>query len=269
MLVIINRQPNANIIETVDRVTALLPALRASIPSAIDVTVAMERTTTIRASLRDVERALAIAVGARDPGRVPVPAQRPRDADPERGGAGVAGRHVRRHVPRAASRLNNLSLMALTIATGFVVDDAIVVLENTIAPHRARHDAVSRRRCSGAREVGFTVLSMSVSLIAVFIPILLMGGIVGRLFREFAVTLSVAILVSLVVSLTTTPMMCARLLRPQAERAAGPLRRAARARVRGGAARLSARALAWSAAPRPARDARAARRRSASTSTST
>ena len=105
--------------------------------------------------------------------------------------------------------LNNLSLMALTVATGFVVDDAIVVLENIVAPHRGRHDAASRRRCCGAREVGFTVVSMSLSLIAVFIPILFMGGIVGRLFREFAVTLSVAILISLVVSLTTTPMMCA------------------------------------------------------------
>ena len=110
--------------------------------------------------------------------------------------------------------LDNLSLMALTIATGFVVDDAIVVIENITRHLEAGHDAAARRRCIGAKEIGFTVVSISVSLVAVFIPILLMGGIVGRLFREFAVTLSVAIFVSMLISLTTTPMMCAYLLKP-------------------------------------------------------
>ena len=128
--------------------------------------------------------------------------------------------------------LDNLSLMALTIATGFVVDDAIVVLENITPPHRARACRGSQAALRGAREVGFTVLSMSLSLIAVFMPILLMGGIVGRLFREFAVTLSVAMLISLVVSLTTTPMMCALILPRQAARPHGRLYRVDRARLR-------------------------------------
>jgi len=216
VLVIINRQPNANIIDTVDRVTMLLPSLRASIPSAIDLGTAMDRTTTIRASLRDVGRSLTIAVVLvilvvylflRDARATAIPSV----AVPVSliGTLGV--------MYLAGFSINNFTLMALTIATGFVVDDAIVVLENT-SRHIEKGMPPFAAALQGAREVGFTVLSMSLSLIAVFIPILLMGGIVGRLFREFAVTLSVAILISLVISLTTTPMMCARLLRPSRER---------------------------------------------------
>ncbi len=223
VLVIVNRQPNANIIETVDRVTAMLPALRASIPSAITLTPAMERTATIRASLRDVGRSLAISVGLvilvvfaflRDGRATLIPSI----AVP----VSLVGTFGFMYL--FGFSINNFTLMALTIATGFVVDDAIVVLENT-----SRHIEAGMKPFAaalrGASEVGFTVLSMSLSLIAVFIPILMMGGIVGRLFREFAITLSVAILISLVVSLTTTPMMCARLLRPSAERKQGRLGR--------------------------------------------
>ena len=216
VLVIINRQPNANIIETVDRVTELVPSLRASISSAINLDVMMERTTTIRASLRDVERTLVMAVGLvilvvflflRNGRATLIPSVAvPVSLITTFGAMYLAG-----------YSLNNLSLMALTIATGFVVDDAIVVLENT-SRHIEAGMAPRQAALLGAREVGFTVLSMSLSLIAVFIPILLMGGIIGRYFREFAVTLSVAILVSLVLSLTTTPMMCSRLLRPTEER---------------------------------------------------
>ena len=218
VLVILYRQPGANIIETVDRVTAMLPELRASIPADIDLTVAMERTSTIRGSLRDVERTLLVSVGLvilvvfvflRDARATLIPCV----AVP----VSLIGTFGVMYLLNYS--LDNLSLMALTIATGFVVDDAIVVLENTV---RHMEAGMPRMKAAllGAREVGFTVLSMSLSLIAVFTPILLMGGIVGRLFREFAVTISIAILVSLVVSLTTTPMMCARLLvhRPASER---------------------------------------------------
>ncbi len=213
VLVILYRQPGANIIETADRVRELLPQLQASIPSAIDLNVVMERTSTIRASLREVERTLLIAMmlvivvvflflrnwrAALIPS-VAVPVS-------------LIGTFGAMYL--CGFSLNNLSLMALTVATGFVVDDAIVVLEN-VSRHIERGVPPFKAALEGVREVGFTVLSMSLSLIAVFIPILLMGGIVGRLFREFAVTLSVAILVSLVVSLTTTPMMCARLLRSE------------------------------------------------------
>ncbi len=212
VLVIVNRQPNANIIETVDRIAALLPSLRASIPGAITLTPAMERTATIRASLRDTAKALAVAVvlvilvvfvflrNARAT-LIPVVAV-PVSLVGTFGAMYLFGFSV-----------NNFTLMALTVATGFVVDDAIVVLENT-SRHVERGMPTHAAALQGAREVGFTVMAMSVSLIAVFIPILMMGGIVGRLFREFAITLSVAIVVSLVVSLTTTPMMCSRLLRP-------------------------------------------------------
>jgi multidrug efflux pump len=219
VLVIINRQPNANIIETVDRVNALLPLLRASIPNTIDLTVATERTATIRASLRDTERTLAIAVVLvilvvflflRDARATLIPSV----AVP----VSLIGTFGVMYL--CGFSINNFTLMALTIATGFVVDDAIVVLENT-SRHIEDGMLPFAAALQGAREVGFTVLSMSLSLIAVFIPILLMGGIVGRLFREFAITLSVAILVSLAVSLTTTPMMCARLLRPRVEHRAG------------------------------------------------
>jgi multidrug efflux pump len=216
VLIIISRQPNANIIETVDSVTDLLPQLRASIPSAIKLDVVMERTTTIRASLRDVERTLVVAVGLvvlvvfvflRNWRAAVIPSV----AVPVSLIATFGAMYLARF------SLNNLSLMALIIAAGFVVDDAIVVLEN-VTRHIEKGVSPMEAARRGAREVGFTVLSMSLSLIAVFIPILLMGGIVGRYFREFAVTLSIAIVISLALSLTMTPMMCSRLLRPIGER---------------------------------------------------
>ena len=219
VLVVVFRQPNANIIETVDRVRDLLPVLSASIPSAIDLEVALDRTPTIRASLRDVQRALAISIGLvimvvfaflRSWRATLIPSV----AVP----VSLIGTFGVMHL--CGFSLNNLSLMALTVATGFVVDDAIVVLEN-ISRRIEEGMQPMQAALQGSREVGFTVLSMSLSLIAVFIPILLMGGIVGRLFREFAVVLSVAILISLLVSLTTTPMMCARLLRSEAGREHG------------------------------------------------
>ncbi len=213
VLMVIFRQPGANIIETVDRVRALLPYFQASIPQAIQLTVVMDRTPTIRASIHDVEVTLLISIALvvlvvfiflRNLWATVIP--------------GVV-------VPLSligtfgvmylcGYSLDNLSLMALTISTGFVVDDAIVVIEN-IARYLEHGLRPVEAALQGAREIGFTVLSMSSSLIAVFIPILLMGGIVGRLFREFAVTLSVAVTVSLVVSLTTTPMMCAKFLKPE------------------------------------------------------
>ena len=214
VLVIIFKQPGANIIETADRVRDIMPLLEASIPTAINVNLALERTSTIRASLHEVERTLVIAMGLvilvvfvflRNLRATLIPAV----AVPVSLIATFGVMYL------AGYSLNNLSLMALTVAAGFVVDDAIVVLEN-VSRHVEQGMPPFRAALRGAREVGFIVLSMSLSLIAVFIPILLMGGIVGRLFREFSITLSVAVLVSLVVSLTTTPMMCARLL------AAGP-----------------------------------------------
>ncbi|MEO5955774.1 MAG: multidrug efflux RND transporter permease subunit [Nitrospiraceae bacterium] len=210
VLVIIYRQPGANIIETVDRVRALLPQLEASIPGSMALSVVMDRTPVIRASLHDVERTLIISVvlvilvvfiflrSARAT-LVPIVAV-PVSLISTFGVMYLCGYSI-----------DNLSLMALTIATGFVVDDAIVVLEN-ISRYREQGVPPFEAALRGAKEITFTVLSMSLSLVAVFLPILLMGGMVGRLFREFAVTLSVAIIVSLVVSLTTTPMMCARLL---------------------------------------------------------
>jgi multidrug efflux pump len=224
VLLVLNRQPGANIIETVDRVNALLPRLTASIPSAIDLGVVLDRTTTIRASLHEVERTLLISTALvimvvflflRNVRATLIPIV----AVP----VSLIGTFGVMYL--CGYSLDNLSLMALTIATGFVVDDAIVVLEN-VSRHIEEGVAPMRAALLGTREVGFTVLSMSVSLIAVFIPILLMGGIVGRLFREFAVTLSVAIMVSLLVSLSTTPMMCARLLRRETERKHGRLYRA-------------------------------------------
>ncbi|QCO18047.1 nodulation protein (plasmid) [Azospirillum brasilense] len=211
VLLMLNRQPAANIIETVDRVKAMLPELRASIPADIDLSVSSDRTTTIRASLAEVEHTLIIAVALvvmvvflflRNARAALIPSV----VVPVSLVATFGAMYL------LGYSLNNLSLMALTIATGFVVDDAIVVLEN-IARHIENGMSRTQAALRGAREVGFTVLSMSVSLVAVFIPILLMGGIVGRLFREFALTLSIAILVSMVISLTTTPMMCAVLLR--------------------------------------------------------
>ena len=209
---VIFRQPGANIIDTVDQIRAALPSLKASIPSAIDLTIVIDRTTTIRASVHDVEITLAISIGL----VILV--------------VFVFLRNVRATlIPSVAVPLSligtfgvmyllnytidNLSLMALTISTGFVVDDAIVVIEN-ISRYLEQGMAPMEAAYQGAKEVAFTVFAISMSLIAVFIPILLMAGIVGRLFREFAVTLCVAILVSLVVSLTLTPMMCSRLLKP-------------------------------------------------------
>ena len=217
VLVILYRQPGANIIDTVERVKALLPQLQASIPSAINVQLTMDRTTTIRASLHDVERALMIAITLvilvvflflRNARATLIPSV----AVP----VSLIGTFGAMYL--LGYSLDNLSLMALTISTGFVVDDAIVVLEN-ITRHMEAGMPRMEAALRGAGEVSFTVLSMSLSLIAVFVPILLMGGIVGRLFREFAMTLSIAILISLVVSLTTTPMMCAHLLvhRPASE----------------------------------------------------
>jgi multidrug efflux pump len=204
------KQPQANIIETVDLITAMLPRLRADISPAIQLDVAMDRSTTIRASLRDVERSLAVAIVLvilvvylflRDGRATLIPSV----AVP----VSLIGTFGAMYL--LGYSLDNLSLMALTIATGFVVDDAIVVMEN-ITRHMEMGTPRFEAALIGVRQVAFTVLSMSLSLIAVFIPILLMGGQVGRTFREFAVTLSVAILISMVVSLTTTPMMCARLL---------------------------------------------------------
>jgi multidrug efflux pump len=211
VLVILYRQPGANIIEAVDRVKELLPALQASIPTDINMKVAMDRTVTIRASLRAVETTLLIAITLvilvvflflRNGRATLIPAV----AVP----ISLLGTFAAMYL--LGYSLDNLSLMALIIATGFVVDDAIVVLEN-VTRHMEAGMPRMQAAFQGAREVGFTVLSMSLSLVAVFIPILLMGGIVGRLFREFSITLSVAVLVSLLVSLTTTPMMCSRLIR--------------------------------------------------------
>ncbi|ALD45733.1 multidrug efflux RND transporter permease subunit MdtC [Serratia sp. CY54039] len=212
----ISRAPDANIIETVDRIRAELPALQENIPAAISLNVAQDRSPTIRASLAEVEQSLAIAIGLvilvvfiflRSGRATLIPAV----AVP----VSLIGSFAAMYL--CGFSLNNLSLMALTIATGFVVDDAIVVLEN-ISRHVEAGMKPINAALLGAREVGFTVLSMSVSLVAVFIPLLLMAGLPGRLFREFAVTLSVSIGLSLIVSLTLTPMMCAYLLRHQPAR---------------------------------------------------
>src|SRR5262249_22516774 len=211
VLIIIFRQPGANIIDTVDRVYALLPEVSASISPAIHIDVVMDRTTTIRASVHDIEITLLISVVLvilvvfvflRTVRATVIPSV----AVP----LSLIGTFGVMYL--AGYSLDNLSLMALAISTGFVVDDAIVVLENITRyiEHGMTPVAAAFR---GAREIGFTVLSMSSSLIAVFIPILMMGGIVGRLFREFAVTLIAAIAVSLLFSLTTTPMMCAQILK--------------------------------------------------------
>jgi multidrug efflux pump len=215
VLLILFRQPGANVIATVDRVRALLPQLKASIPAGIDVAIILDQTTTIRASVRDVEYTLAISVGLvvlvvfvflRSVRTTLIPSV----AVP----VSLIGTFAVMYL--MGYSLDNLSLMALTIATGFVVDDAIVVIEN-ISRYFEHGLKPLEAALRGAQEIGFTVLSISISLIAVFIPILLMGGIVGRLFREFAMTLSIAIAISLLVSLTTTPMMCATLLRPPQE----------------------------------------------------
>lgn len=211
VVLVIFRQPGANIIDTVDRIYAQLPSLRASVPKGIDTSVVMDRTTTIRASVHDVERSLSLSVGLvivvvfvflRNGRATLIPAV----AVP----VSLIGTFAVMYL--LGYSLDNLSLMALTISTGFVVDDAIVVMEN-ISRHMEAGMEPFAATLLGAREIGFTVLSISISLVAVFIPLLLMGGIVGRLFREFAVTLSTAIIVSMVISLTTTPTMCAHLLK--------------------------------------------------------
>jgi multidrug efflux pump len=210
--VIIFRQPGANIIATVDRIYAQLPFIQASIPRDIKTTIVLDRTTTIRASVRDVERTLLISIALvilvvflflRNARATLIPGV----AVP----VSLLGTCAVMYL--LGYSIDNLSLMALTISTGFVVDDAIVVMEN-IARHLESGLEPLAAALKGAEEIGFTVFTISVSLIAVFIPLLMMGGIVGRLFREFAVTLSTAILVSMLVSLTTTPMMCAYWLRP-------------------------------------------------------
>ena len=211
--VIIFRQPGANIIDTVDRIHAALPSIQASIPLGIDTTVVLDRTTTIRAAVSDVERTLLLSIGLvilvvfvflRDGRATLVPSV----AVP----VSLIGTFAVMYL--LGYSLDNLSLMAMTISTGFVVDDAIVVMEN-IMRHLEDGMGPFAAALKGAEEIGFTVVTISISLIAVFIPLLMMGGIVGRLFREFAVTLSTAIVVSMIVSLTTTPMMCAYLLKRQ------------------------------------------------------
>ncbi len=216
VMVVVFRQPNANIIETVDRVKDALPQLEAGLPGGIKIATVQDRTPPIRGSLRDVERALFISAalvilvvfGFLRSGRstiIPAVAV----------AVSLIGTFGVMYLLKY--NLDNLSLMALTIATGFVVDDAIVVLEN-VTRHMEQGMPPRKAALIGSKEIAFTVLSMSISLIAVFIPILLMGGMVGRLFREFAVTLAVAIMMSLVISLTTTPMMCATLLKGSTKR---------------------------------------------------
>ena len=217
VVLIVFRQPGANIIQTVDRVKAQLPTLKAMIPAGMNLTLVMDRTTTIRASVDNVERTLIIAIilvvvvvflFLRSPRSTLIPSV----AVP----VSLIGTFAVMYM--LGFSIDNLSLMALTIATGFVVDDAIVVMEN-ITRHLEAGMTPFAAAMKGAEEISFTVFSISMSLVAVFIPILLMGGIVGRLFREFAVTLSTAILVSMVISITTTPMMCAHLLKTPDEKA--------------------------------------------------
>src|SRR2546426_1920836 len=222
--VIIRRQPGANIIDVIERVKALIPELARSINPAIDVVIALDRSTTIRASVVDVERTVLISIGLvvlvvflflRNVRATAIPSV----AVP----LSLVGTFGAMYL--CGYSLDNLSLMALTISTGFVVDDAIVVTEN-VSRFIEEGDTPLQAAFKGAKQIGFTIVSITVSLLAVFIPILLMGGLVGRLFREFAVTLSVAIAISAVVSLTLTPMMASRLLRPMHERKPGRLYRA-------------------------------------------
>ncbi len=223
-MLVIFRQPGANIIETVDNVRSLLPQLGAALPGAIDLSVVLDRTPPIRGSLRGVGWTLILSAFLvilvvfwflRSIRATVIPAVAV--------AVSIIGTFGVMYL--FGYSLDNLSLMALTVATGFVVDDAIVVLEN-ITRYREMGEYAFQAALSGSKEIAFTVLSMSFSLIAVFIPILLMGGMVGRLFREFAVILSVAILISLAVSLTLTPMMCATLLKPVKQHKRGMLYRA-------------------------------------------
>ncbi|MFD1627417.1 multidrug efflux RND transporter permease subunit [Azospirillum griseum] len=215
VLLTIQRQPGANIIDTVDRIRALLPSLQAALPPQITMAVLTDRTETIRASVADVQKTLVLTAGLvvlviflflRKAWATIIPAAAlPLSLIGTFGIMALCG-----------FSLDNLSLMALTIASGFVVDDAIVMIEN-IVRHIEEGKSPMQAALTGAREIGFTVVSLTLSLIAVFIPLLFMSGVVGRLFREFAITLSIAVLVSAVISLTLTPMMCARLLKPQEE----------------------------------------------------
>ncbi len=231
IMIIIFRQPGANIIDTVDGIRANLPSIQASIPQGIKTTIVLDRTTTIRASVSDVERTLLLSIALvilvvfiflRNGRATFIPAV----AVP----VSLIGTFAVMYL--FGFSIDNLSLMALTISTGFVVDDAIVVMENI---SRLREGGMSPMKAAfeGSKEIGFTIFSISMSLIAVFIPILLMAGIVGRLFREFAITLSTAILVSMLISLTTTPMMCAYLLKDE------------RAIQHGRAYRVSEKGFAW------------------------
>ena len=222
VLLVIHKQPGANVIDTVDRIKAVLPQIRASIPDGINLVLTNDLTGAIRTSVRDVEITLLLAsllvvtvvvLMLRNPRAAPVPAV----AVPLSLGGTLAVIYL------LGFSLNILSLMALTVSTGFVVDDAIVVIEN-ISRHLEAGAPRARATLEGAKEVGFTVLAMSSALIAVFIPILLMGGLVGRVLREFAMTLAVAVAFSLVISLTTTPMLCGRILKPPAH--LGPILRA-------------------------------------------
>ena len=211
VIVNIQRQPGANVIDVVDRIKKLLPQLQSALPSSVQVTVLTDRTISIRASVRDVQFELMLAVALvtmviflflRTLSATVIPAA----AVP----LSLVGTFGVMYL--MGFSLNNLTLMALTISTGFVVDDAIVMIEN-IARYIEKGDSPLQAALKGSKQIAFTILSLTISLIAVLIPLLFMGDVVGRLFREFALTLSVTILISAVVSLTLTPMMCARLLR--------------------------------------------------------
>jgi hydrophobe/amphiphile efflux-1 (HAE1) family protein len=242
VVLVIQRQPGVNVIATVDRIKSVLPRLKASIPPGIDINIQSDRTQTIRASVNDVQFTLVLTAGLvvlviflflRDFGATIIPGI----AVP----LSLIGTFAVMYLLDYS--LDNLSLMALTIATGFVVDDAIVMVEN-ITRHVEDGKSPLQAALEGAREVGFTIISMSISLIAVFIPVFLMSGVIGRLFREFAVTVAIAIAVSAVVSLTLTPMMCARLLRERTERRRGGLFRLSEAFFDGMLA-LYERGLGW------------------------
>jgi multidrug efflux pump len=220
----IQRQPGANVIEVVDRIKRALPQLQASLPAAVDVAILTDRTVTIRASVRDVQVELGLAIALvvmviflflRSLPATLIPSV----AVP----VSLIGTFGFMYL--SGFSINNLTLMALVVATGFVVDDAIVVIEN-IARYVEQGEGPLEAALKGSRQIAFTIISLTFSLVAVLIPLLFMGEVVGRLFREFAITLAVAILISAVVSLTLTPMMCAKLLRRTEEAAHGALYRA-------------------------------------------
>jgi multidrug efflux pump len=223
IIVNVQRQPGANVIEVVDRIKKLMPQLQASIPGGVDVALLTDRTVTIRASVKDVQRELLLSivlvvavifVFLRNLRATVIPSV----AVP----LSLVGTFGVMYL--AGFSINNLTLMAMTIATGFVVDDAIVMIEN-IARYLEEGDTPLAAALKGAEQIGFTIISLTISLIAVLIPLLFMGDVVGRLFREFAITLAVSILISALVSLTLTPMMCSKLLRPQSEAEEGPIAR--------------------------------------------